>query len=67
MSLAGTVAVSCVELTKSVVNAEFPQYADDALVNPDPFTVSVNCALPALVYAGDKLANDGGGACGLKT
>lgn len=67
MLLEGTVAVNCAELTNCVVNAVAPQYADDAPVNPDPFRVSVNCALPALMYAGAKLLSDGAGACGFKT
>ncbi len=62
-SLAGTLAVNCVELTNCVVNAVFLQYAEEAPVNPDPLMVSANCALPALVEAGDKLVKDGADVC----
>jgi len=67
MSLAGTVAVICEEVTNCEVNAEEPQYTVDALVNPDPFKVRVNCALPALEYAGERLVSDGAAACRFKT
>jgi hypothetical protein len=36
-----------------VASAEVPQYTVDPAVNPDPLTVIVKAAPPALVNAGD--------------
>ena len=64
---AGTCAVSCVALTYCVFKVVVPQLMVDAAVNPAPFTVSVKAALPALMNAGERLDNDGGGAGRLTT
>jgi hypothetical protein len=61
MSAAVTVAVSCVELTNCVVSADVLQYTAEAVTNPDPFTVMVNAAPPALATAGVMLPRNGTG------
>ena len=49
---AGTVAVSCVEETKLVARGAPFQFTVEVETNLVPFTVKVNCALPAVVEVG---------------
>jgi hypothetical protein len=52
---AGTTAVNCVPL-KNVVTSDDPfQTTVDPVMNPDPFTVSVNADPPAMTEFGFKL------------
>src|SRR5438067_6158728 len=49
---AGTIAVSLIEDTNVVVRAEPFQFTVEVETNLVPFTVKVNCALPAVVEVG---------------
>jgi len=56
---AGTVAVSCVALTKVVVNAVVPHITAAPDTKPEPLTVRVNAEAPAMAEAGTKLVIEG--------
>ena len=64
---AGICAVSSAALTNCVVRAVESQYRVVPETNPDPVTVSVNAALPALTYAGEMLAKAGTGLASATT
>lgn len=53
--LAGTAAISCVELTSVVLKVVFPHNTDAPDAKFVPFTVSAKPALPAVTDAGDVL------------
>ena len=53
--LAGTAAISCVELTNVVLKEVFPHSTDAPDAKLVPFTVSAKPALPAVTDAGDVL------------
>ncbi len=61
MAEAGTCAVNWVPLANCVARAVEPSANTDAEVNPEPFTVRVEDAPPALVNAGAKLPRTGAG------
>jgi hypothetical protein len=61
MSLAGITAVTCVALTYVVVRFDPFQRTTDALTKPDPFTVSVPPAPPAIVLLGESEVRTGTG------
>ena len=54
MSLAGTCAVSCVELTKLLGRAAPFHFTTETLTKLLPFTAIVNVVPPALALAGDS-------------
>ena len=56
ISLAGTVAVSCVPLTNCVARAEVPQLTTELPVNPEPFTVNVKEASAGAYKSGRCIA-----------
>ena len=51
--VAGTVAVSCVELTNEVARAVAPACTSDCFANPVPVTVRVESGLPAFTVEGE--------------
>ena len=53
ISLAGIVAVSCVELAKTVVRSDPLRRTTDAETKFVPLTVIVNCASPTVLELGD--------------
>jgi hypothetical protein len=52
IKLAGTTAVSCVELTNVVANAEAFQYTVAPRTNPFPLTIKVKAGWPAITTVG---------------
>jgi hypothetical protein len=58
---AGTWAVSWPALTNWVLRVVVPQYTVEPDTNPEPLTVSVKAAAPALVKAGDRVVRPGAG------
>lgn len=61
MSVAGTIAVTCVALTKAVISGAL--FADTIAPDrkPVPLTVNVKAALPAVTVAGEMLVMTGAG------
>jgi hypothetical protein len=55
--LVATVAVSCPELMKLVVNAVPLKVIREPLMKPDPFAVSVNAGPPAGTVEGEMLVS----------
>ena len=61
MSVAGTIAVSCVALPKVVVNAAPFQFTTEELMKFVPVTVRVNAAPPAVAEVGEIIVSVGEG------
>src|ERR1035437_1255564 len=55
MADAGTWAVSSVPLKYCVERAVEPQFTVEEAANPDPLTVNVKAAAPAVLIAGERL------------
>src|SRR5579871_289741 len=55
MSAAVIAACNCVALTNVVVRFAPFQFTTAPLTNPEPFTVSVNAAVPATAFAGERV------------
>ena len=60
-SLAGMVALSCVELTNVVVRALLLKSTTESETKPEPFTVSVSAAAPSPLDTGEILLMIGAG------
>jgi hypothetical protein len=67
ISAAVIAACTCVALTYVVVRLDPFHFTTDPLVNPVPFTVSVNAAVPAVAEAGDNVLIVGTGFAALMT
>jgi hypothetical protein len=61
ISAAVIAAVTCVALTNVVCAADPLKITTEVVVNPVPFTVSVNAAPPAVVLVGDSVVTVGAG------
>jgi hypothetical protein len=64
MSDAPMAACNCVPATYVVVRGNPFQFTTDPLMNPVPFTVSVNPTDPAVAEEGDSIVMDGAGLLG---
>ena len=67
ISAAAMAAVNCVALLKVVVLEEPLNFTIEFDTNPDPLTVSVNAAPPAVEELGESDASEGVGLFTLKT